>query len=174
MRRRLALVCNVIVPGSGLIVLRREWLGVAVAILFGFLAEMVLLGVLIVPATIPPWVTALCFSTAVFVWLGAQWRLWVRLRSEDGSALDSELALLRERAAAAAAERSYAKAADIMRVALTLNDEDLGCNVQHAELMMLMGRFARARRAWRRVQSLDSRGQYRRQAADALASLPEA
>jgi hypothetical protein len=173
MRRRLAIICNLVVPGSGLIVLRREWFGVAVAVLFGILAEVVLLGVLIVPATIPPWVTTLCFSAALFVWLGGQWRLWVRLRSADGPALEGELALLRERAAAAASERSYARATDIVRVALTLNDEDLACNVQQAELMTLMGRFAQARRAWRRVQSLDRKGEYRQQVADALAALPE-
>lgn len=168
------MVCNLVVPGSGLIVLRRDWLGLAVAVLFGILAEVVLLGALIVPGVVPPWVTTLCFSAALFVWLGGQWRLWTRLRTADGSALEAELAVLRERAAAAAGERAFARAVEILQVALTLNDEDLACNVQQAELMTLMGRFARARRAWRRVQSLDRKAEYGRQAADALASLPEA
>ena len=174
MRRRLAIACNLVVPGSGLIVLRREWLGLAVAVLFGVLAEVALLGGLIVPATVPAWVTTLCLSAAVFVWLGAQWRLVARLRVADGPALQGELTSLRERAAAAAAGRSFSQAGDILRVALTLNDEDLPCNVQWAELMTLMGRFPQAERAWNRVLRLDHTGEYRRQALEALASLPEA
>jgi hypothetical protein len=173
MRRRLAIICNLVVPGSGLIVLRREWLGLALAVLFALLAEVALAGALIVPATIPVSLTTLSFSAAVLVWIGAQWRLLVRLRAAYGPAVERELASLRERAAAALAKRDYVDARDILSVALTINDEDVACNVQWAELMTLMGRFPQARRAWRRVLRLDRDDTHRRTAVEALASLPD-
>jgi len=173
MRTRLATVLNLVVPGSGLILLRREWLGLAVALLFTILAEVTLLGVLILPATIPPWMTTLCFSAALLVWLGAQWRLYVRIRIATGPAVERELRLLRQQAAEAVARQAYAEAADILQVVLTLDDEDVPANAQWAELMTLMGRFRQARRAWRRVLQLDRASQHHRQATEALASLPE-
>ncbi len=173
MRRALAIPCNLLVPGCGLIVLRREWLGLAVAALYGLLGEVVLLGTLIVPGTVPAWVTTACVTGAVLVWLGAQWRLFVGLRAADGPALVRELAILRQQAADAAVNGAYDQACDILRVALALNDEDLACNIQWAELMTLMGRFREARRGWRRVEQLDHGKQHHRAALEALATLPE-
>ena len=172
MRRRLAVVCNLAVPGSGLIVLRREWLGLALAVLFGLLVEVALLGTLVVPAAVPVWITRSCIAGAALVWVSAQWRLVVRLRVTEGAALPEEVRLLRERAAAATEAGSYAEAVDILRLALTLDDEDVESNIQWAELMTAMGRFRHARRAWRRVLPLDRCGQHRRQAMEALAALP--
>ncbi len=172
MRTPLALVCNAIIPGSGLIILRREWLGLAAAALFGVFGQIALLGLLLLPATIPAWLTTLSFSAAVFVWLGAQWRLAVRIRTATGPEVDRELAFLRQQAAEAVARQAYADATDILRVAMTLNDEDLEANIQWAELMTLTGKFAHAARAWRRVLQLDRTGQHRRRAREALAVLP--
>jgi membrane protein implicated in regulation of membrane protease activity len=174
MRTRLAIAFNLFVPGAGLILLRREWLGVSAALLFGILAEVAVLGTLVLPATVPPWMTTLCLSAAVFVWLGAQWRLWVRIRSATGPALERQMAALVERAAEAVARRAYAEATELLQVAMTLDDEDLPASIRWAELMTLMGRFGQARRAWRRVLQLDrSSGRHRRQALEALASLPQ-
>ncbi|MHC4609438.1 MAG: hypothetical protein ACYS7M_03730 [Planctomycetota bacterium] len=173
MRSRSAIIFNLIVPGSGLILLRRDWLGLATALLFTILAEVALLGLLILPATIPPWMTTACLSAALFVWLGAQWRLWVRVRVVTGPAVERELALLRRRSAEAVANEAYAEALDILQVAMTLSDEDVAANIQWAELMTLMGRFRQARRAWRRVLQLDRTGQHRRRTTEALAALPD-
>ena len=173
MRIRLTVLCNLIVPGSGLIVLRREWLGLTAAVLFGVFGQIALLGALLLPATIPSWLTTLSFSAAVFVWLGAQWQLLVRIRTATGPDVERELAFLRERTAEALGRQAYAEAADILRVALTLNDEDLDANLQWAELMTLTGKFRQAARAWRRVLQLDRTNQHTRRAREALASLPE-
>lgn len=173
MRTRLAVVCNLIVPGSGLIVLRREWLGLAAAALFGVFGQVTLLGLLLLPATIPTWLTTLSFSAAVFVWLGAQWRLAVRIRTATGPDVERELAFLRDQAAEALARQAYAEATDILRVAMTLNDEDLDANIQWAELMTLTGKFRQAARAWHRVLQLDRTSQHTRRAREALAALPE-
>jgi hypothetical protein len=173
MRTRLAILCNLIVPGSGLIVLRREWLGLAAAVLFGVLGQIVLLGLLVVPAAIPGWMTTLSLSAAVFVWLGAQWQLLVRIRTATGPSVERELTVLRRRAAEAVTRREYAEAADILRVALTLNDEDVETNIQWAELMTLTGKLRQADRTWRRVLHLDRNGQHHRRAREALPALPE-
>ncbi|HUU82898.1 MAG TPA: hypothetical protein VM243_05270 [Phycisphaerae bacterium] len=173
MRTRLAVVCNLIVPGSGLIVLRREWLGLAAAVLFGVFGQTALLGLLLLPATIPAWMTMLSFSAAVFVWLGAQWQLLVRIRTATGPDVERELAFLRRRAAEAVARQAYAEATDILRVAMTLDDEDLEANIQWAELMTLTGKFPQADRAWRRVLQLDRTGEHTRRARAALAALPQ-
>ena len=84
------------------------------------------------------------------------------------------MAALVERAAEAVARRAYAEATELLQVAMTLDDEDLPASIRWAELMTLMGRFGQARRAWRRVLQLDrSSGRRRRQALEALASLPQ-
>lgn len=172
MRRKLAILCNLLVPGSGLILLRRDWLGLTAALLFGLLAELALLGWLIVPATIPGWLISVAAGAAVAVWLGAQWRLWVRLRNTAGPALEAELSSLRRQAAEAIERRQYAEALGILRLALSLNDEDPDCRVQRAELLTLMGRLPQARREWERVLQLQPTDLHRNQAREALASLP--
>lgn len=173
MRKGWAIVLNLAVPGSGLIVLRREWLGLAAAALFGILAQVALLGLLLLPATIPAWLTTLSVSLALFVWLGAQWLLWMRWRTATGPGMERQLSALCERAADALSRQAFAEAAEILEVALTVNDEDLAVNVKWAELMTVTGQFPKARQAWRRILSLDRSGDARRLALEALAALPE-
>ena len=168
-----AVLCNVVAPGSGLITLRREWLGLTLALLFSLLAQVALLGAWVVPAAIPGWVTTASFSAAVLVWLAAQWRLWVRIRSATGPELERQLSVLRQRAADAQARNEHAEAIEILQVAMTLNDEDLAANIQWAQIMTLVGRFRPARAAWRRVLRLDRNSQHRREAIEALTALPE-
>ncbi|MCP4248817.1 MAG: hypothetical protein GY778_17370 [bacterium] len=168
-----AVLCNVVAPGSGLITLRREWLGLTLALLFCLLAQIALLGVWVVPATIPRWVTTASFSVAVFVWLAAQWRLWDRIRLATGPELERQLSALRQRAADAQARNDHAEAIEILQVAMTLNDEDLAANLHWAQIMTTVGRFRPARAAWRRVLRLDRTGQHSREAIEALAALPD-
>ena len=172
MRNRLAVACNLIIPGSGLILLRRDWLGLAAAVLFAVFGEIVLLGLLLVPATIPAWLTTLSFSAAVFVWLGAQWQLAIRIRSATGPGVERELAALRRRAVDAVSRQAFSEATDILRVALTLDDENIEANIQWAELMTLTAKFREADRAWHRVRQLDRSGDYARIAKEAQAALP--
>ncbi len=173
MRRKIAILSNLLIPGSGLILLRREWLGLATALLFGAAVQTVLAGTLVVPESVPGLLTAGCVGVAVTVWLTSQWQMVVRLRLVCGSALKDELVELRERAAAAAERRRFAEAIDIMRLALSLNDEDLECNLEWAKLMTAMGRFPEARRAWHRILRLDRNRSHSREAKEALSSLPE-
>jgi len=172
MKHGLTIVCNLIVPGSGLIRLRREWFGLSIALLYAILAHAAAMGLLLVPATIPAWLTKAAVAAAALVWLGGQWQLWLRIRGATGSALKEEITRLERRAAEAVARNAYAEAVGLLQIALSLDDEDPAVNVQWAELMTLMGRFGPARRAWRRVAQLDRTGPYRRQANEALAALP--
>ncbi|MFQ5489271.1 MAG: hypothetical protein ACE5GE_01005 [Phycisphaerae bacterium] len=170
-RWRLAILCNLLVPGSGLIVLRRDWLGLALALLFGVFGQVALWGTLIVPAVVPGWLTTGSLAAATGIWLGAQWQLWERAKVIAGPALQHELSILSRQAQQYASEGHYAKAEDILRLALSINDEDLACNLRWAELMTLLGKSSQARRAWHRVLHLDRKSQHRRQAQQALATL---
>jgi len=172
MRVTRALVLNLFVPGAGLIVLRREWLGLAAAALFALLGQIALLGLLLLPATIPPWLTTLGCAGAATVWLGAQFLLGARARALGGDAATEQIALLLQRADQTIASQAYAETEAILRLALAINDEEPTVNIRWAQLMTLMGRFRQARRAWRRVLSLDRTGVHRRTALEALAALP--
>ncbi len=71
---------NVVVPGTGLILLGRSWLGLAVAVWFGLGSEVAACGMLIAPATIPGamTMTAACFAGAA--WVVGQGLLAARIR----------------------------------------------------------------------------------------------
>ena len=171
MQTRWATLVNIVVPGAGLIGLRREWLGVAVAILFCVLAEIALLGWLLMPAVIPGWVSAGALVAATAVWGWSQWLLarWVRLSC--GQAAERQLAGLLRRADEARAAAQLDEAADLVRAALRMNDEHVEGLRRWAELMTQTGQRAEAARAWRRVLQLNQDADVRREARAALEEL---
>ena len=169
-RLRWAVALNLVVPGAGLIILRREWLGFALALLFWVLAEMGLVGWLLVPAMIPGWVSGVALAGGGSVWGWSQWLLVRRMRTSCGEAAARELALLGRRSDEAVAGNDLSEARDLLRAALTINDEHVATNVRWAELMARMGRLGEASKAWRRVLQLDGDGEGRRKAAEALAA----
>jgi hypothetical protein len=67
-----ALLLNLVVPGSGLILRRREWLGVALAGLFGMAVNVALGGWLLAPMAIPGWIKWSAAAIAVCAWALAQ------------------------------------------------------------------------------------------------------
>lgn len=172
MRKWLAIGCNIIVPGTGFIVLQREWLGVSIALVFAMLATVGLWSVFITPASVPDWLAASSLAGAAACWLLAQHVLRTPLRRFRDPAVLREVTRLREQAAERAAGGDYAGADELLNVALTLDDEDVETNLQLAELLTIVGRFGPARRAWLRVGRLDREGAYRRHVAEALRRLP--
>ncbi len=146
---------NLAVPGAGLIVLRREWLGSALALLFCLFAQIAVAGFLLLPDVIPGPTVAAAAVSALLIWFGAQWLLAKRIRWFAGESLERELDLLRARSAEAAESGDLLAALDLLRAALTLNDEDVLLNRKWAELASLAGRHADADRAWRRVIQLE-------------------
>ncbi len=67
-----ALILNLLLPGTGLILRRREWLGLALSLLFGICCNVALAGRLIAPAAIPGWLTMLAIVMAAATWLWGQ------------------------------------------------------------------------------------------------------
>jgi hypothetical protein len=63
---------NLILPGAGLIVRRREWLGFSLALVFGICGNVALAGWLIAPAAVPGGLTLLAFVLSGLIWLSAQ------------------------------------------------------------------------------------------------------
>lgn len=172
MRKWVAIVCNVIVPGAGLIVLQREWLGATLALVFGVTATVGVWSVWITPASVPTWASVCALVLAGGCWLVGQVVLRRRVMSYLDADVLAEVKSLREQALERTSAGDYDAAHRLLRFALTLNDEDVETNVQLAELLTLVGRFRPARRAWQRVDRLDRAGAYRRHVAAALDRLP--
>ena len=160
MRCQAAIVLNLFVPGTGLILARREWLGVALAALFGVLVQLGLWGCLIEPARVPIWLAGACLAGGALVWLAAQYLLRRRLVLMRNPGVQEELARLRDQAAGHMANGGYKEAWAAVQVALAIDDEDLDSNVQTAELLAALGRISEARKAWRRVAQLARHDRY--------------
>lgn len=80
---------NLIFPGSGLVLLKREWLGLVLALFFAACVSLFIAGQWIAPVVMPRWLVLGCLVLALLVWLFAQWLGWTRHR---------ELAILHVRA----------------------------------------------------------------------------
>jgi hypothetical protein len=69
-------ILNLVVPGAGLILQRREWLGFSLALIFGICGNIAIAGWLIAPEAMPMWLTGLAAGLAAFSWGLAQVNLW--------------------------------------------------------------------------------------------------
>lgn len=172
MRKAGAIILNLLVPGAGLILLRREWLGLVLALLFDLCAQIGLWGWWLVPAMIPRWLTGSAWVAVGLVWLGAQYVLVLRLRRAFGPGVDREVERLCQAAAEAMEAGDYRQAEEVLLVALTLNDESPCVNLQWAALMTVLGRFRQARKGWTRVAYLSPDPADHRRAREALAAMP--
>ncbi len=168
----MSIALNVIVPGTGLVLARRERSGTALAFLFCAFGLVALMGGWITPASIPRSMTFLAAAGAVSMWLAAQGVLWSRLSALNSADFDDQKATLVQLASEAMGDGIYVNARLALESALALDDEDVVVNALWARLMTLMGRFGEARRAWGRVEQLDQEGTYRREASEALRQLP--
>ena len=68
----MAWTANLVVPGTGLIARRREWLGAALALLFGVCGHAAILGTWVAPKQWPAWITTAAWVLAGSVWAAAQ------------------------------------------------------------------------------------------------------
>ncbi|MBN1341876.1 MAG: hypothetical protein JXQ73_04310 [Phycisphaerae bacterium] len=168
----MSIALNVFVPGTGLVLARRERWGTSLAFVFAVFGQVVLFGGWITPSSIPRSMTLVAAVGAVATWLVAQGLLLSRLSVLRGPAFPSDKATLLQLGREALEDGIYVNARLAIESALALDDEDVVANVLWARLMTLMGRFSEARRAWRRVQQLDPGGDYRREAVAALRQLP--
>ena len=115
-----AVAINLVIPGGGLIVLRREWLGFAISILFVVLTQIAIFGLLIVPLDLPRWAVVVALVGMAGVWVLSQWLVLVRGRLVASPELERELRDLRGRAREALARGDYAEANRALLVAISV------------------------------------------------------
>jgi len=167
-----AIGVNMIAPGAGLAILRREWFGLTIAVLFALLAQTAAYGLLIDPTAVRDDVAKACVVAAGAVWFVAQGLTIARMRRVLGARSRREIAVIVEQVSEALAARRFADAIDLLNVALCVNDESIDLRVALARVLTLTGRFDDARSAWEAVLDLDVDGAYRAEATTAMDRLP--
>ncbi len=146
---------NLLVPGAGLVLVGRTWMGTVLTAWFVLGAEVVLWGRLIAPATLPQELVLCGWGVAAATWLAAQVVLYRRTRILTADDLPRQLAILRRLADRAMARGDYRTAGAAINVGLSLDDGNLPIHIARARLAELTGHSRRARRAWRAVQRMD-------------------
>lgn len=159
---------NLIVAGSGLILLGRPWLGLALAVWFTLGAEAALCGGLIAPTAVPPWLAWLAGLSALTGWIMAQVLFVMRVRLLGDSNLPIELAVLRRLAESALARGDFKAAKSALLVALSVDDSNVAARVIWARLLMATAGRWRARRAWLSAARMDTKGQFGPEIDEAL------
>jgi len=172
-RRTWALVLSAIAPGTGLVLLRREWLGLAIALLFALVAQLALWGLFIVPDVIPQWLSVCSALIAGAVWLGGWPLVLARIRNVLGPEATSGFSLLCQRARDALEQRQFAQARDLLRLAFSINDEDIEVHYLMARLMTVVGNRREATKAWERVLKLNPDDRRLREAIETVEKLSD-
>ncbi len=172
-RLRFAVVLNLLLPGSGLILARRPLLGFGLAMLFTGCAQVTLWGAWIAPELVSNPLLAMAAGGAALLWLAAQGLLLRQLRRiPNPTDRRSQLATCFALADQAVVEGRFTEARGALEVALTVDDENPEIYAKLARLTAKVGRYDEARRAWRMVADLDRGGGYHREMVQALEHMP--
>lgn len=171
MRFFAAVALNVWIPGPGLILLGRPWLGVALAVWFGLGAEVAAFGLLIAPATVPGFVSYSGAALAGIAWILGQGLLVGRIRFLRDPNLPRELAILRRLAEQALARGDHREARASLLIARSVDDTDLATRILWARLLSCSASPRRARRAWLDVARLDADRRFADEIREALERL---
>lgn len=159
-------ILNLILPGTGLVVRRREWLGLSTAVLFAICGNVAIAGWAIAPAAVPGWLTRLALAMGLIAWLWAQilyyrqGRVLARTRRVLMNLLDD--------ARVALASNDLPAARRALDGAAALDDENVELHVLRARLCEKEGAREAMRAAWHRVLTLDRRSAFAREARAAL------
>ena len=160
---------NLILPGAGLIVRRREWLGFSLALLFGICGNLALAGWLIAPAAVPSGLTFPAFVISGLIWLIAQICLLRQAAWEARCARD--MSLLLRKACVALDSGEIEPARVCLESGFALDNENVGLHILWARLLALEGDVRSARKALVRVAKLDVRKQFQVETAQAMETL---
>lgn len=156
MRRFLpAIVLNALVPGTGLILLGRQWIGLGLTLCFATSAELAAAGALLAPAAVPKTAVLLATLMVLITWVAAQGLLIARIRFLRGPHLAAQLAALRAAAEKSLLQGQAETARCAVRTALSMDASDVATHVLWARLLTTMGQPQKARRAWRQAARLD-------------------
>ena len=172
-RKLVALGLNAVAPGAGLIVLRREYLGMVLALLFVVLLQLSLWGLFIIPEEFTKVATWAGVAATGGVWLAAQGMVVARVRAVLGTEARLQQQVLLAQADLDLEQVRLGDARELLLIALALNDEDPQAKRLWAKLMTLTGNLQAARRAWVAVLKLDREGEFLEEADAALEELPE-
>jgi len=144
-----SILANLVAPGSGLVVLRREWLGLAMAVWFVAAAQVVVLGWWIIPLEWNRAVVNVAAVMAVVAYGLAQGLLVRQVRLVTAPEVDREIAVLCDRCRDCLDAGDVEGAHRAMEVARRLNDEHVQAARLRARVWALRGRPQRSER-WRR------------------------
>lgn len=166
----LAWILNILLPGTGLILSRREWQGFALAVLYGICGNVALAGWLIAPAAIPYWLSWLAIIIAALTWIASQklYHRQVLLLRHCGSGM--ELLLNQARSALNAGDLTAARLA--LESGAALDDENIELHVLSARVCAAAGDDHGRRAAWLSVLRLDRHDRYHEEARLALDEPP--
>jgi len=165
---------NLVVPGTGLMVLGRAWLGLALAIWFALAAEVAIAGLLIAPAALQRWSALTAGGFALAAWVVAQGLLVSRIRFLLDPALPRELAILRRLAQGSLVHKKWKSARSALLLALSIDDGDAESRLLWARLVSETTGGRRARAAWQAAAKSDRNGRFRAEITAALEQLGRA
>ncbi len=185
-RLRWALWLNVAAPGAGLMALQRPYNGLGVAAAFFLSAETALLGLLVMPVLlgrVAP--TAICM--AAVAWLASQVLMLRRMHELQDLQLRLHASTRIEQAREAVSAATVAQASDtdgeaaeawmeatkLLADAAAYDDEQPDLNWLLAKARTATGPHNEARRQWRRLDQVDSRGRYEGEIRQMLAAKKE-
>jgi len=133
----MALILNLVIPGAGLMLRGRYWLGFALAMLFALAANVAIAGWLVAPVAIPRIYSWTASIIAVMTWVLAQ----VLIVRHPSSPADAEPAVgtLLEQAQDAMSRRDWTAARTAIDAALELNQENAEMNDLRARVNTLAG-----------------------------------
>lgn len=172
-RARTLLVCNALVPGSGLILQDRLAPGAGLGLIFAGVSNFTLAAFWLIPESVPSPLAEVGLGATVATWCVAQIATAQRLRS--GGRKDSAvqrrgaLRLVQDALAAGDADAAHAAIAPLAELA----DQDLLVAVRLAQVLTAKRDAAGAAGAWERVRRLDRHHIYRAQRIEATQRLNE-
>jgi hypothetical protein len=152
---------NLLVPGAGLVLLGRIWLGLALGLLFLITVNFVIASLFLAPEAAPsPW-RELGILAAALVYISAQG--WQAQRVRTGLAASAERTRRESlsRAIALLEGGDAAAAHEALRPLLPQAEGDLAIAYHFAEIVSAQGAGDAARAAWARVRKLDRHHIYR-------------
>jgi hypothetical protein len=161
-------VMNLIVPGTGLMMLGRAWLGLALAVWYALAAEVAIAGLLIAPAVVQRWSALTAGGFALAAWIVAQGLLVSRIRFLLDPALPRELAILRRLAQGCLVHKKWKTARSALLLALSIDDGDAETRLLWARLMTETAGGRRARTAWQAAARFDRQGRFNTEITTAL------
>lgn len=159
---------NALVPGAGLVVLRREWLGLATSVLFAMFALIFIVSRWITPSDIPTWASYMALAGLILVWAGSLAVVVNRAKSIGDPDFIAEIEHLRQEGADAIAANDLEEAHRALLVALNLDDEDAETWLLWSKLMERQGNARAAQVGWKRLSLLSHVDEHRQLAKQKL------